>query len=956
MSMSKRVPILTVALAAAFIAATPAQSQVLQVSVTAAGATTFLASGGSLGLTSPGTGQAVFANVTVRYVGTTSATITGETLNGTSDMTLLQTVTPPITLSPNSSTTFTVQYLPGTGLTATAQVIIGYTEGSVASSFAFVLNGSSARLTFSYFLSPGGATTTLNAGDRIAFPSTTVGSSVTAVVSVVNSGATASSLQSVGLSGSSFQITGSPAPIQLGPGQQASFNVVFTPQTSGSLQGTLAVGFANSSVSFNLTGTGASPSFTVTYTLADGNVHALSDGSAISFPAVDINGTAAATIDIVNQGTGSGSVTGISVGGSGFRIVSLPAALPATVGVGQDLRFQIVFNPSQAGSFSGTFRISLSGSSVSGTLAGATATPNFTLAYVDPDTNNTIALQDGGAIAFPSTLVNAVSSITLVATNTGAGTGLINSITLGGSSPSVFQILNQPSLPASVPPTQQVRFGVRFSPQQAQTFSATMVLNLNGQTITINLTAQGTGAQFTYSWTNAAGTTTISPGGTIPIGNTSVGQTSSLTISVSNSGSGDGQVAALAVSGLGLTMANLPAVPFTLHPKGSQTFTLTFAPTQPGAINGTLTIGTDTFTIAATGVGARLIYTYTNAASTVSLVEGGVVILQPTAVESNASVSFSIQNTGTSDATISSINLAAVSAIFSLQQLPGLPMNLKPGDTVTFAVNFVPNAVGSLTAILNINNSSFTLSGTGTPPAALPSFQFQGPSGTQPAAQQPTVGLTLAAPYPLALQGSLTLTFTSAVFTDDPAIQFAAGGRKVNFTIPANSTQAVFTAGATSMPLQTGTTAGTILITPSFATQSGFDMTPPSPAALTLTIQRSAVQLSSASVTAETLTSFTVVLKGYSTTRTVTKLDIDISSKPGVSFSTSHLTLDVSSASSAWYQSNTSQAFGGAFLIAVPFVLSNGGSATDLVHMLQSLNITATNDVGTSSAASVAIP
>ena len=73
----------------------------------------------------------------------------------------------------------------------------------------------------------------------------------------------------------------------------------------------------------------------------------------------------------------------------------------------------------------------------------------------------------------------------LLVSNTGSGTGPINSITLGGSSPAVFQIVNQPPLPLSISPTQQTRFGIRFSPLEQQNFSATLVLNLNGQTFTL---------------------------------------------------------------------------------------------------------------------------------------------------------------------------------------------------------------------------------------------------------------------------------------------------------------------------------------------------------------------------------------------------------------------------------------------------------------------------------------
>ncbi len=121
-----------------------------------------------------------------------------------------------------------------------------------------------------------------------------------------------------------------------------------------------------------------------------------------------------------------------------------------------------------------------------------------------------------------------------------------------------------------------------------------------------------------------------------------------------------------------------------------------------------------------------------------------MVIFPPTAVESTASLTFSIQNTGTSSATISSINLGAATTIFNLQQMPALPTNLSAGGTLTFSISFVPNNTGNLTATLLVNSTSFTLSGTGTQPAALPAYQFQGPSGTQPAAQQPSIGLTLS--------------------------------------------------------------------------------------------------------------------------------------------------------------------------------------------------------------------
>jgi hypothetical protein len=1197
--MTRRLPVLFAVLTASLAVGTPALGQsVLQVSVAANGSSSNVLPGGAVALTASGIGQAVLASVTVRYTGASAANITGLSFSGTSAIALAGAPALPITLSPNGTTSFVVQFLPATGNSVSGLVSIAFTEGIQTvtppatppvlqpSVFTFTVNGTAPDLVFTFFVLPNGVLTGLNPGAQIAFPATNLGSSTSAVVNVLNRGSAAGSLQSVSLTGADFQVAGPTMPATVPTGQQLSFNVVFTPRAAATSSGLLTVGLSNSSAIFFLSGLGTVPDLTVFYRLADNNVHPLPDGASINFPSVDVNGSTTATVDIANQGSGPGTVTSISLTGAGYQLSGLPPLpltiasgqtlrfgivfsptqpgaytgtfritlggstisgtltgsaspsnltvsyalpdgnsralldgtainfpiadvnttttatitilnqgtgagtvtslsvsgtgfllngtpiLPATIGAGQNLRFGIVFAPTQAGSFlgtysinlggrfisgalmaststptlavsyaladgivhtlsdgaainfpavdinatttatitilnqgtgagtvtgislagggfqlsgapqppvtipsnqalrfgivfapskagsfTGTFRIDLTGRSISGTLTASTASSNFTLSYVDPDTSNIVPLTNNSTLSFPDTLAGATFSITLLAANTGAGTGSITAVTLGSAgAASAFQLLSLPPFPLSVPPLQQLRFGVRFSPQQQQNSSDTLRVDFNGQTTIITLRAQGTKAQFSYGLASGTATTLLSPGGTVAMADTAVGQTSNVVVSVYNFGTGDGQISTIGVTGQGLSLTELPAVPFTLHPNGSQRFTLNFAPAQPGGVTGRLTVGSDTFTITGTGIGSRLIYTYTSAGSAVPVTDNGVVIFPPLAVGNTANLDFSVQNTGTSAATISSINLTAPSAVFTLSRLPALPINLEPGASITFLAGFVPNNTGSLTATLRVNNSSFTLSGNGTPPPALPGYQFQGPSGNQQPAQQPVFSLTLASPYPLALQGSLTLTFVSTVFTDDPAIQFASGGRTVSFKIPANSTQALFSGNAASLALQTGTTAGNIVITPAFAIQGGFDLTPSSPNVLSLTIQRSAPQLLNASVTSQTLSSFTVVLNGYSTTRAIRQLDIQITPKQGQNFSVTHLTVDVSSASSAWFQGAASQGFGGSFLVAIPLILANGNTTADLVHMLQSLSITATNDVGASSAVSVTIP
>jgi hypothetical protein len=354
-------------------------------------------------------------------------------------------------------------------------------------------------------------------------------------------------------------------------------------------------------------------------------------------------------------------------------------------------------------------------------------------------------------------------------------------------------------------------------------------------------------------------------------------------------------------------------------------------------------------------VGSQLNYTYTSGSTAVPVTANGAVIFTPFAVGSSESLTFSIQNAGTTAAVLSTISLAAPSTIFALSSLPGLPATLKPGAGVSFSISFAPNNTGNLTATLLVNSDSFAVSGTGTPPPSLPSYSFVGPSGTEQPDQQPGVGLTLASSYPYPLQGTLTLAFTSNVFAGDSSIQFANGGLSVNFTIPANTTQALFSGNATAVPLQSGTTSGNIVITPSFSLQNGFNVTPTSPSTLTLTIPSLAPQLLSGGISAATTTSFTLTLSGFTTSRVLSQLNVQFTPVSGHTFSPSQLTIDVSTASASWFQGSAASDFGGSFLLEVPFALSNGNSTANLVSFLQSLSITATNNVGASSALVVPI-
>ncbi len=856
----------------------------------------------------------------------------------------------PASVPPSQQASFGLRFSPT--LTQNYSATLAVTVNGQAITLNLVGAGTGAQ--FTYLATASTGATSFVAGGTVAVPSTVVGQTTSVTISVTNTGNANGQIAAINVTGQGLTVTNLPAlPLTLASGASQQFILNFAPTQASTVTGQLTIGTATFVVT--ATGTASQPSFSATYALANGNVIPLSSGVTITFPPVDINVTSTATITVSNQGGGSGTVNSISTTGAAFQLTGLPA-FPATVAANQTLRFGIVFAPTQSGTYSGTFSISWTGGAVSGNLSASTAPSSISLSYIDPATNNVLPLANNSTLPFPNTLIGSVANISLLAPNTGTGTGFINSISLGGANASVFQLLNLPPFPVSVAPNQQATFGVRFTPQLLQTYSATLTVTVNGQPLTVNLSAQGTGPQYTYSVTAASGTTTVASGGTVAIAGTSVGQTTSVTVSVTNNGTGNGQIPGISVTGQGLALSNLPPFPLTLASAASQQFTLSFTPTQPGPATGQLTIGTATFTVTSTGIGSQLVYSYANSAGSTTVVAGGTVIFAPLAVGSTENVVFTVQNTGTSAASISSINLAAASSVFTLQQLPGLPLSLAPNAAVTFTASFAPNNTGTVAVTLAVDTVAFTLSGTGSPPPSLPAYQFQGPSGTLAAAQQPALGLTLASPYALAIQGSLTLTFTSDVFTDDPSIQFASGGRTVNFTIPANSTQAVFQGGNSTIALQSGTTAGTILITPSFATQGGYNLTPSSPNTLTLTVPHSVPQLTSATITSVTSTSFTLVLNGYTTTRVLNSLTVQFTPVAGTSLSTSSVPISLGAAATAWFESATAAGFGGSFVVAVPFTLQGGGSTANPVGLLQSLSVTATNDVGTSPAVSVPVP
>ncbi len=182
---------------------------------------------------------------------------------------------------------------------------------------------------------------------------------------------------------------------------------------------------------------------------------------------------------------------------------------------------------------------------------------------------------------------------------------------------------------------------------------------------------------------------------------------------------------------------------------------------------------------------------------------------------------------------------------------------------------------------LLLDTTSVALIGSGTQPPALPAYTIGGASGTVGPGTQPSITLTLASPYPLALSGVLTVAVTGSL-PADPSVLFATGANTVAFTIPANTTSAVFGSQGTQIGLQTGTVADTITLSPTFALQaSTVDLTPASPTTLQLTVAPAAPTLLAVTLSGETATSLTISVTGYTTSRSLTSWTVQFTTVSG---------------------------------------------------------------------------
>jgi hypothetical protein len=231
---------------------------------------------------------------------------------------------------------------------------------------------------------------------------------------------------------------------------------------------------------------------------------------------------------------------------------------------------------------------------------------------------------------------------------------------------------------------------------------------------------------------------------------------------------------------------------------------------------------------------------------------------------------------------------------------------------------------------------------------ATPVFTISGVSDIVEPAQQPSVEITLSSTHPSPISGQLALKFNSNadVASDDPSIQFSTGGRTVNFSIPSNTTRAVFSNSAPNIAFQTGTVSGTIELTVS-GQSGGGSGTPLPPASRLLTLSRRAPVITRLIIASRTASGFELAITGFSTPRSLTQANFTFTAAQGATLETGTVMLNLAVPATSWFQSQPAAALGGQFRVLMPFTVQGQVTA------IQSVSVTLANGEGSSAASSV---
>jgi hypothetical protein len=524
---------------------------------------------------------------------------------------------------------------------------------------------------------------------------------------VTNRGTRAVTILQATVTNPEFIIVAPSFPRTISAGESIRIAIRFTPQSTGSLSGVIAIAGAHHSTTVTLKGTAVLP----------GKVAATP--SSLRFGRVLKGKTQTRTETFTNTGSTNITVSQASINNNAFQLSGplLPILLPPT----QSAVFTVSFTPQGMGPVSGSLSVSSSASLVASNRSAITSRVRR---HGSSESNTAIPLEGMGVgtgqlAASPANLsfgtAQPGNSMTKPVTLTNAGTSplQINQASVSGAG---FR-LNGMNLPVSLQAGQSTTVSVVFSPLAAG--------NQNGS---LTIVSDGSSP---VTLVSLSGNAPTAPNGTLnsnlaklSFGSVQVGGSKSQSGILTNSGNATVTISQASVNGNGFNGSGL-VLPLKLSAGQSTAFTVTYAPTAAGNSTGTLTIASDASN---TNLAVSLSGTATTPVpgvlvSSLSALNFGSIELGKTKTQSEV-----LTNTGATAVTVSLANLTGSS--FSMSGL-SLPAKLEPGQSASFTVTYSPTSAGNNSGAINLTSDAsnptvaVSLSGTAT---AVPSPAILAPS------------------------------------------------------------------------------------------------------------------------------------------------------------------------------------------------------------------------------------
>lgn len=532
-----------------------------------------------------------------------------------------------------------------------------------------------------------------------------------------------------------FTVTAIPS-TPIANGNSTTFEITFDPNATGLRSATLSIANNDSNenpYNFSIQGTGTDREIDVL-----GNSISIENGDTTPivndwtyFGISDVNnGTIGRTFTIRNTGTGNLTISNPTISGtnaSDFTVTTNPSS--TTIGPNTSRTFVITFNPSDIGLRNAIVTISNNDADENPYIyhiqgEGTNPEINITGNGINITDNDTSPAANDGT-DFGNTDVNfQTKSQTFIIENLGTTTLTISNPTITGTNASEFEITTFPAT-LIIAPGSSTSFVVTFDPVATSTRNATInIINNDGNENPYNFNIRGTGTNAeidikgnTVSIANGDNTPSLTDWtdfGSINFGSGTI----SRVFTIDNLGTTSLTIANPTISGANPSDFSITANPTgtTINAGTNRTFTVRFNPTSIGIKTATITLTNSDFnenpyTFTVQGFASNAEINVTGNGNSIVSGDTTPAIADNTDFDTvlltnNTSRTFIIQNTGTTDLTISTPVISGINAAdYTITTSPSLV--IPGGGNTTLTILFTPSNLGQRNATITIANDDF---------------------------------------------------------------------------------------------------------------------------------------------------------------------------------------------------------------------------------------------------------